>query len=76
MKKLLSFVLAITLVLAMSVSTFATESPADDCVIKTWKTESGDTVTGIITRGSEVVVVARLNPDSSDEARGIITHVG
>lgn len=75
MNKLLSLVLAIILALSMSVSSFDVES-SDDCVIKTWKTESGDTVTGIITRGSEEIVVARLNPDSSDKARGIITHIG
>lgn len=74
MKKLLSFVLAITLAISMSVTAFAVESPADDCIIKTWKTDSGETVTGIITRGPEDIEVVRMNPDSSNDACGIITY--
>ncbi|MBR5292496.1 MAG: hypothetical protein IKU32_06210 [Clostridia bacterium] len=74
MKKLLVFILAITLAFSMSITAFAVESTEGDCIIKTWKTDSGETVTGIITRGSEVLVVVNMNPDSSDDARGIITH--
>ena len=74
MKKLLSFVLAITLTLSMSVTAFAVESPDEDCIIKTWKTESGETVTGVITRGSEDVEVVRMNPESGNYVYGIITH--
>ena len=75
MKRLLSLVLAITLVFSMSVTAFAVESPEGDCVLKTWKTDSGETVTGIITRGSEdIEEVVCMNPDSSNDAYGIITH--
>lgn len=76
MKKLFSLVLTLILVFSMSVTAFAAELPDGSCVIKTWQTVSGETITGIITRASEDLVVSHMNPDNSDEARGIITHGG
>lgn len=72
MKKLLAFMLAFVMVLSMSISAFAAEVSDGTVLVKTWENDAGETVTGIITRGSSVLD-ACTSPEGANEARGFIT---
>lgn len=75
MEKILSILLAVVMILAVSVPTFAAEVSDDGTtVVKTWENAVGEKVTGIITKGAEVLDVCT---DSNTEncATGFITCV-
>lgn len=75
MKKIMSLVLALTMMLSVSVNAFAAENVNEDVIIvKTWENEAGETVTGVIISGEVDVIDACFNPENEDEARGIIVH--
>lgn len=72
MKKILSLVLALIMMLSVSVPAFAAEVSYGDVavkVVKTWENEAGETVTGIISKAPVLSVCTT----SENEARGIIT---
>lgn len=72
MKKLFTFVLALTFMLSMATVASASEIPDETAVVRTWTNAAGEQVTGIITKGSEVLV-ARVNPEEANQAKGFIT---
>lgn len=73
MKKLLSFALALVLVLSMCISASAAEISGRTVLVKTWKNPAGETVTGIITKGSDTPD-AYANYENTCKANGFITR--
>lgn len=71
-KKLFALVMTLIFVFSMSIVVSASEAPEETAVVRTWKNAAGEQVTGIITRGSEVLA-ARVNPREANQARGFIT---
>lgn len=72
MKKLLGFTLALVLVLSMCISASATEISGRTVLVKTWKNSAGETVTGIITKGSDTPD-AYANYENPPKANGFVT---
>lgn len=72
MKKIVSLLLTVALILSMSIVASASEVNGGTVVVKTWKNDAGENVTGIITKGSEVLA-ARVNSEDEDQALGFIT---
>lgn len=73
MKKLLSFMLAFALALTMCIPASAAETSDGTVLVKTWENAAGETVTGVITKGTEVLKICNA-PESANQARGIITR--
>ena len=71
MKKILSLVLALVMMLSVSIPAFAAEASDGNIVVKTWENAAGETVTGIISKDPVLSVCA--TPENENEARGIIT---
>ena len=72
MKKWISLMLPIALILSMSTVAFAAEETDGTAVVRTWTNDAGEKVTGIITMGSDVLA-ACVNPTEENQARGFIT---
>lgn len=70
MKKMLSLVVALVMMLSVSIPAFAAEVSDGDVVVKTWENEDGETVTGIISK--DPVLAVRTTPENENEAKGII----
>ena len=73
MKKILSLVLALIMMLSVSVPAFAAEVSYGNVVkvVKTWENEAGEKVTGIISK--DLVLSVCTTPKNENEARGVIT---
>lgn len=71
MKKMLSLVLALIMMLSVSIPAFAAEASDGTVVVKTWENETGETVTGIISK--DPVLTVCTTPENENEARGFIT---
>ena len=72
MKKIVGLLLTIALIFSMSIVASASEVNGGTVVVKTWKNDAGENVTGIITKGSEVLA-ARVNFEDEDQALGFIS---
>ena len=71
MKKILSLLLAVVMILSLSIPAFAAEVSDGTTVVKTWENDKGETVTGIITKDTDVLAVC-TTPEDEDGATGFI----